>query len=222
MPARLQILKFLCKYMIRNCVDDLVAPGRMDVSQTFLLPREIAQAWFWRSVQNKGLVPSPPPTSSKVLFLAIRRGLLKEWATRWSAAPKVAAAKEAFPGVVKNYFIQRPRDRFSFSMFLRFLTSDVYLGTIHLPRDDWYDAVYPICGDDLSREHVLRICPGLAVERDILSRTVPEDRLRDWNWVVRFGEKPVSRFLVAVYRRFADAGSLGVRSTELYEHSSLE
>ena len=38
MPARLQILKFLCKYMIRNCVDDLVAPGRMDVPQTFLLP----------------------------------------------------------------------------------------------------------------------------------------------------------------------------------------
>ena len=81
MPARLQVLQFLCKYMIRNCIEDLIIPGRQVVPKTFLLPREIAQAWFWRSVQAKGLIPCPPPASRRVLLPAIRKGLLTEWAT---------------------------------------------------------------------------------------------------------------------------------------------
>ena len=43
--------------------------------------------------------------------------------------------------VGKTYFLPKPRNRFQFSTFLRFLTSDVFLGTLHLPRDDWYDSV---------------------------------------------------------------------------------
>ena len=34
------------------------------------------------------------------------------------------------------------------------------------------------------------------------------------------GERPVSRFLVLVQRQFADVGSLGVRSSELFDLSS--
>ena len=139
--------------------------------------------------------------------------------TRWRAAPEVAAAQAAFPVVGKQYFLSKPRNRFQFSMFLRFLTSDVFLGTLHLPRDDWYDSVCPICGDDLSRDHILRICPGLAVERSVLTRHVSRDQLSDWQWIVRKGEHLVCRFLVLVQRRFADAGSVGVRSTELFELS---
>ena len=219
MPARLQIMQLLCKFMIRHCVEELLVPGRVSVPRTFLLPREIAHAWFWRSVQSKGLVPSPPPTSSRVLFPAIRKGLMNEWMTRWRAAPEVAAAQAAFPVVGKQYFSSKPRNRFQFSMFLRFLTSDVFLGTLHLPRDDWYDSVCPICGDDLSRDHILRICPGLAVERSVVTRHVSRDQLKDWQWIVRQGEHLVCRFLVMVQRRFADAGSVGVRSTEIIELS---
>ena len=220
MPARLQVMQFLCRYMLRHCIEDLIAPGRVPVPQTFLLPKEIAHAWFWRSIQTKGLVSSPPPTSCRVLLPAIRKGLINEWTTRWRAAPEVAAAQAAFPVVGRNYFMPKPRDRSQFSTFLRFLTSDVFLGTLHLPRDDWYDSVCPICGDDLSRAHILRTCPGLAVERSVLTRQVSMDRLSDWNWIVRKGELLVSRFLVLVKRRFADAGSLGVRSAELFELSS--
>ena len=67
----------------------------------------------------------------------------------------------------------------------------------------------------------MQTCPGLAVERSILTRHVPMDRLRDWNWIASNGEHLISRFLVSVHRRFADAGSLGVRSTELAELSSI-
>ena len=93
-------------------------------------------------------------------------------------------------------------------MFLRFLTSDVFLGTLHLPRDDWYDSMCPICGDELSRAHILMTCPGLAVERAVLTRQASMDQLSDWNWIVRKGERPVSRFLVLVQRRFVVCGIL--------------
>ena len=219
MPARLQILKQLCRFMIRNCIKDLIIPERVTVPKTFLLPKEIAQAWYWRSIASKGLIMGPHHIRKRTLILAIHQGLVKEWRNRWRAAPEVAAAQAAFPVVGKNYFMPKPRNRFQFSTFLRFLTSDVFLGTLHLPRDDWYDSVCPICGDDLSREHVLQICPGLAIEREIITRHVSRDQLKDWNWVVSKGEHLVCRFLVAVQHRFAAAGLAGVRSSELLELS---
>ena len=220
MPARLQVMQSLCRYMLRHCVDDLIAPGRVEVPQTFLLPTEIGHAWFWRSIQTKGLVSSPSSIRCREILPAIRKGLLNEWTTRWRAAPEVAAAQAAFPAVGRNYFMPQPRDRSTFSTFLRFLTSDVFLGTLHLPRDDWYDSMCPICGDELSRAHILLTCPGLAIERSVLTRQASMDQLSDWNWIVRKGERSVSRFLGLVQRRFADAGSLGVRSSELVDISS--
>ena len=220
MPARLQVMKGLCRYMLRNCTEDLIDPERVQVPQTFLLPQEIGHAWFWRSIQTKGLVSSPPRISRREIVPAISKGLFREWTTRWRAAPEVAAAQAAFPAVGRDYFMPKPRDRSTFSLFLRFLTSDVFLGTLHLPRDDWYDSMCPICGDELSRTHILMTCPGLAVERSVLTRKVSLDQLSDWNWIVRNGEIPVSRFLVSVQMRFAAAGSLGVRSSELFVLSS--
>ena len=220
MPARLQVMQCLCRYMLRHCIDDLIAARRVQVPRTFLLPTEIGHAWFWRSIQTKGLVSSPLSTRRREILPAIRQGLLNEWMTRWRAAPEVAAAQAAFPTVGRNYFLPKPRDRSTFSMFLRFLTSDVFLGTLHLPRDDWYDSMCPICGDELSRAHILMTCPGLVVERAVLTRQASMDQLSDWNWIVRKGEIPVSRFLALVQRRFADVGSLGVRSSELFDLSS--
>ena len=201
------------------CIKDLIIPERATVPKTFLLPREIAQAWYWRSIQSKGLSMGSIINRKRTLLLAINQGLIREWRTRWSAAPEVAAAKAAFPVVGKNYFMPKPRNRFQFSTFLRFLTSDVFLGTLHLPRDDWYDLVCPICGDDLSREHVLQKCPGLAIERELITRHVSRDQLTDWNWVVSKGEHLVCRFLVAVQHRFSAVGLVGARSSELLELS---
>ena len=91
MPARLQVMQCLCRYMLRHCIDDLIAPRRVQVPRTFLLPTEIGHAWFWRSIQTKRLVSSPLSTRRREILPAIRQGLLNEWMTRWRAAPEVAA-----------------------------------------------------------------------------------------------------------------------------------
>ena len=168
----------------------------------------------------KGWFLAPFPLVAGRFYLPFVKVFLMNGWPRWRAAPEVAVAQAAFPAVGRNYFLPKPRDRSTFSMFLRFLTSDVFLGTLHLPRDDWYDSMCPICGDELSRAHILLTCPGLAVERAVLTRQASMDQLSDWNWIVRKGEIPMSRFLVLVQRRFADAGSLGVRSSELFDLSS--
>ena len=66
---------------------------------------------------------------------------------------------------------------------------------------------------------MLQICPGLAIEREIITRHVPRDRLKDWHWIVSKGEHLICRFLAAVRNRFAAAGGAGIRSSELLELS---
>ena len=72
-PARLQILRRLCRFMIRNFFEDFITPGRQDIPGTYLLPRGIAKAWFRRIVDWGGLCQNPVPTHKQVLFVAVDR-----------------------------------------------------------------------------------------------------------------------------------------------------
>ena len=113
-------------------------------------------------------------------------------------------------------------NRSKFTRFIRFLVSDVFLGSLHLPKDDAFDTLCPICGDELSRQHVLRECRGLHLERRTLCRSIPEDKLCDLWWIARFGERPISEFLIVVERRFASAGDMDIRSNDVRTISSVE
>ena len=107
-------------------------------------------------------------------------------------------------------------------MFLRFLVSDVYLGSLHLPQDDLFDTMCPICGDDLHRLHILCDCRGLQLERSRLLRVIPENRLTDLSWLAKFGEVPLGEFLKQVHRRFSAAGEMEIDSTDIRTISSYE
>ena len=67
-PARLQILRRLCRFMIKNHCYEFVSYGRAEAPGTFLLPREVAQAWFHLAIISQGLVPNPPLVCRRVLL----------------------------------------------------------------------------------------------------------------------------------------------------------
>ena len=205
-PARYQILFRLCKFLIKQDCHILTDRRTAAPPSTFLHPTEIADAWFQRIVIKRGRIPSPPPCRRQVLLPALKNGLLLEWMSRWDASPEIAAAKAAFPRVGQTYFVDRPRDRNQFSLLVRFLASDVYIGMLHLPRNDCYDKDCPICGDELSRRHVALECKGLDMERRLLCRTIPQDRLNDWAWIVQFGEQAFGKFLLRVKSLLVAAG----------------
>ena len=71
MPVRLQILRRLCRFMVRNHRYDLVSSGREAPPSTFLLPREVAKSWFRRAVLHRGLLLDPPPVRSHLMLSAI-------------------------------------------------------------------------------------------------------------------------------------------------------
>ena len=219
-PARYQILFRLCKFLIKQDCHTLTDKRTAAPPGTFLHPTKIANAWFQRTVIKRGRIPSPPPSRRQVLLPALKKGLLLEWMSRWDASPEIAAAKAAFPRVGQTYFVDRPRDRDQFSLLVRFLASDVYIGTLHLPRDDWYDRDCPICGDELSRRHVALECKGLATERRLLCRIIPQDRLDDWAWIVQFGEQAFGKFLLRVKARLVAAGHVGVCASDIGTFSS--
>ena len=89
-------------------------------------------------------------------------------------------------------------DRSKFTRFIRFLVSDVFLGSLHLPKYDVFDTLRSICGDELSRQHVLLECRGLQLERRALCHSILEDKLCNLWWIARFGERPISEFLIVV------------------------
>ena len=127
--------------------------------------------------------------------------------------------RKAFPRVGCSPLIYQIRDRKK--LFVRFLISDVYLGTLHLLQDDLYDELCPVCGEDLSRIHILVHCKGLELERQILHRMIPASHLTDFQWLAQHGEKPLSTFLSMVQARFAMAGSITVRSSTRSVSSSV-
>ena len=221
-PANLQILRRLCRFMIKNYRIDLVTPRQVDVPGTFLLPREIGTAWFHRIVLSRGLLANPPPSRPHLLTSAIDRGLLQEWNARWRAAPEVQDVRKIFPLAGSVNVSMRGRDRDKLTRFLRFLVSDVYMGTLHLPRDDEFDTLCPLCGDDLTRLHLLCECKGLAMERQHFLQRIPERYLSDLQWLSRFGERPLSNFLHSIQQRFATVGNMGIRSSEIQNISSKE
>ena len=119
-------------------------------------------------------------------------------------------------------FTNQKRDRQEFTLFVRFLVSDVYLGTLHLPEDDVYDELCPICGEDLNRRHILTECKGLEMERRILCSKIPAYRLSDLGWLARFRERPVSQFLKMVNARFVAVGHMEICSTATSVISPVE
>ena len=54
--------------MIKNHCYEFASYGRAEVPGTFLLPREVALAWFCRVVISQGLVPNLPPVCRRVLL----------------------------------------------------------------------------------------------------------------------------------------------------------
>ena len=222
MPARFQILRRLCRFMIKNCMYQLCPVGRLAVPDTFLIPREVAIAWFRRAILNRGLLSDPPPLRPSVLLPAMNRGLHLEWQARWRMAPNADDARKVFPSVDTFKIPLKIRERSSFTLFIRFLVSDVYLGSLHLPQDDLFDTMCPICGDDLHRLHILCDCRGLQLERSRLLRVIPENRLTDLSWLANFGEVPLGEFLKQVQRRFSAAGEMEIHSTDVRTISSYE
>ena len=95
-------------------------------------------------------------------------------------------------------FAAHVRDRVKFTIFVRFLISDVYLGSLHLPRDDFFDTICPICSDELSMQHVLVDCRGLQLEGEMLYQHIPTEKLTDLRWIAQFGEHPICEFLSRV------------------------
>ena len=45
-PARLQILRRLCRFMIRNHRQAFISIDKLEVPGTYLLPREVTIAWY--------------------------------------------------------------------------------------------------------------------------------------------------------------------------------
>ena len=156
-----------------------------------------------------------PPVRTHVLISAMEWGLRAEWNAQWNTATRVEDARVVFPVVGTPWLSEHIRDRSTFTLLMRFLVSDVYLGSLHLPQDDLIDAFCPICGEGLSRHHILADCRGLSLERTLLCRDLPESRISDLGWLARFGERPLSRFLVAAQARFAAAGGMDIRSAHV-------
>ena len=88
--------------------------------------------------------------------------------------------------------------------------------------DNLYDELCPVCGEDLSRIHILVHCKGLELERQVLHRMIPPSHLTDFHWLAQHGEQPLGTFLSMVQIRFAMAGSITVRSSTRSMRSSVE
>ena len=128
-------------------------------------------------------MPGLPPVHTKVIFLAVDHGLLIEWNARWRATLDVDDAKQAFQVAGFFLFVANVRDLVKFTRFVRFIISDVYLGSLHLPRDDCFDMIYPICSAELSRQHVLVDYHGLQLDREILYHHILAEKLTDLRWI---------------------------------------
>ena len=176
----------------------------------------VSACYCWQRV-----VARSSPGQEFFPFFAVDRGLRWEWNTRWCSAPDITDARQAFPTVCSYIVPWTIPDRGQFTCFLRFMISDVYIGSLHLPRDDMFDMNCPICGENLNHQHILVECQGLQLERGTL-RGIPIDKLSDFWWLVRFGMGAVGKFLTLVQNRFVAVGDMGAHSQELSALSSTE
>ena len=200
--------------MIGNHRQAFISSGKLEVPGTYWLPREVAIAWYRRVVIGRGLLLDPPPIKNFVMLSAVDRGLRWEWNACLRGAPNTNDAPKAFPTVGSYSVPWMIPDRGQFTCFIRFMISDAYLGSLHLPRDDMFDLNCPICGEELNHQHILVECNVLQRERRVPCG-VPTDRWTDFRWLSRFGMGPVCNFLTLVQNRFVAAGKLGIHSQEI-------
>ena len=151
--------------MVHNHLYEISLAYRLEVPGTFLLPREVAIAWFRCTVLNRGLLANLPLLRPPILISAIGQGLLLEWLAHWKMAPDVEDARKAFPSVGILQMQMNTREQSRFTHFVRFLVNNVYLGSLHLPQDDLFDTMCPICGDELTKIHIMCEYEGLQLER---------------------------------------------------------
>ena len=73
-PVRLQILRRLCRFMIRNYCYELISLERAEVRGTHLSPKEVAITWFHRAIIGRGLVSNPPRSALNCFSLQLIEG----------------------------------------------------------------------------------------------------------------------------------------------------
>lgn len=93
------------------------------------------------------------------------------------------------------------------------LVGNMYLGLIHMPRDDVSDVFSLICGYQGHRMHVIEECRSLEVDRSRLEEAVPAESKWDLSWLVWHAKGPF-QFLLPLRDRFVEARQMGVSSTQ--------
>ena len=205
-PARIHILRRLCRYMVRRDWGALADFDHSWIHPHHVSARELGWSWFQRSVVGRTL-SMPFPRTRRVIRGAMDRALSLEWQARWSTVEVGSSLREALPIVGDAW---RPEDadrggRLDITFAARFLTAHCHLGTFSVPHapDDW--APCPVCGDDFSREHLVWDCRGLTQERERLLGDVGAERVGDWVWLARFRGSRLGRFVRDVIGRMESA-----------------
>ena len=166
-PARQSVMRHLVRYLVRRhgaaLRDDLAsqASGR----RATLL--ELGVISFRRSVQGKFLADPSFPFRRRIIYEGINRAIKAEWSQRWAASETGSALCEIVT-TVGQAWMHRDASRGSRRDLLetaRFITGHCHVGAFAIPWhvDEW--AIYPWCGGDFTREHILRECWGLSHER---------------------------------------------------------
>ena len=205
-PARVHILRRLCRYMVRRDWGALADFDHAWIHPHHVSARELGWSWFQRSVVGRTL-STPLPRTRGVIRRAMDRALTLEWQARWSTVEVGSSLREALPTVGDAW---RPEDaerggRLDITYAARFLTGHCHLGAFSVPRDPDAWEPCPVCGDDFSREHLVWDCRGLTQERERLLGGVGAERVGDWVWLARFQGSRLGRFVCEVIGRVESA-----------------
>ena len=97
-PARVHILRRLCRYMVRKDWGVLADFAHDRIPPHHLSAFEVGWTWFQRSVVGRTL-SVPFPRTRGVIRRAMDRALMLEWQARWSTVEVGASLREALPRV---------------------------------------------------------------------------------------------------------------------------
>ena len=205
-PARVHILRRLCRYMVRKDWGALADFAHDRIPPHHLSAFEVGWTWFQRSVVGRTL-SVPFPRTRGVIRRAMDRALMLEWQARWSTVEVGASLREALPRVGCAW---RPADaelggRLDTTYAARFLTGHCHLGTFSVPWDPSEWALCPLCGEDFSREHIVWECRGLLLERTRLLGSAGVERVGDWVWLASTRGSRLGRFIRDVIGRVESA-----------------
>ena len=195
-PARIHILRRLCRYMVRKDWGALADLAHDRLPPHHVSARELGWTWFQRSVVGRTL-SIPFPRTRGVIRRAMERALMSEWQARWSTVEVGASLREALPTVG---CVWRPEDaelggRLDITYAARFLTGHCHLGSFSVPWDPTEWAPCPLCGEDFTREHLVWYCRGVTQERERLLGVVGAARVGDWVWLARCRGSRLGRFI---------------------------